>query len=257
MSTPTLSKGGLRLVHSAVDTLFDRLKGRILGPDFVSRRGDKQIFIGHRPEFSIPGLYRQAAVEEATRPNETVLHSLAKVAEGYIDAERERTKARVVNAVQAFLADAAKGKVDTNVETVLGGELADVWRDMTKSLVKIVDAESTSARNMGTLEGVTKINALAGIEDPTVFFVVVRDDDLCPECKSLHLLPDEVTPRAWKLSEVSSGYHKRGGKSPSVGGLHPHCRCTLATLMPGFGFDAGGRVKYIAPDHDEFGRQRG
>lgn len=253
MATRGLSKESVELIHRAVDEVFDRVKARVLGPGFVRQRGDKNIFIGHRPQFSIPGLYRQAAIEEAARPAEKIAHSLGQVAGSYIDAERARTKAQVVKSVQDWVRSGSKGEL----ETVLGGELAGLFTKATKALAKVVDTEATTARNMGTLEGITRINASAGIEDPTVFFITVRDNDLCDECKRLHLQPDEITPRAWKLSELKSGYHKLSDDAPSIGGLHPHCRCTLVTLMPGFGFDAAGKIKYVAPGHDEFASQRG
>lgn len=248
----TLSKGGTRLISAAVDHLFDRIKGTMLGPDFISSRGDKRIFISHKPSLSLPGIYRQAAAEELTRPNETALHGLVKIAEGYLDAQRELTKARVLHAVNAWVAK--DGKAD--VETVLGGELAPIWKQMSDAVTRIVDTEGTTARNMGTLEGITKISSLAGVDDPYVFFVTVRDDNLCKECKRLHLMPDGKTPRVYRMSEVSGGYHERGDDSPCIGGLHPHCRCTIANLLPGYGFDEHGRVRYVAPGHNLYTSQR-
>jgi hypothetical protein len=248
--TRTLSRGAARVVTDAVDDLFDRVKGRVLGPDFIRSRGDKNIFVGHRRDFSIPGLYRRAAAEEATRPNEATLNSLAKIAESYLDAERERTKARVLKAVQDWVS-----RDGTDMATVLGGELAGLFTQATKAVARIVDSESTTARNMGTLEGITKVAAAANVSDPAVYFVTVRDHELCEECRRLHLMPDGVTPRVWKLSDVSSGYHQRGEETPSIGGLHPHCRCSLAYLAIGFGFDSVGRVVFIGVGHDELARQ--
>jgi hypothetical protein len=74
-------------------------------------------------------------------------------------------------------------------------------------------------------------------------------------CRRLHLLDNGKTPRVYKLSEVGHGYHKKGQDDPKLGGLHPHCRCTLVTLMPGFGFDKAGMVKYISRTHDEWAKQ--
>ena len=82
------------------------------------------------------------------------------------------------------------------------------------------------------------------------------DDVTGPEEFVLHLLKDRKTPRLWKLSEVGSDYHKKGDSEPKFAGLHPNCRCKLTYLAKGFGFDAAGEVKYIAPDHDEFKVQR-
>jgi hypothetical protein len=141
------------------------------------------------------------------------------------------------------------------METVLGGELAGLWGKVTADVTRIVDTEATGARNLGTAEGIVKVAASAGESDPNVFFVVVRDLALCDECERLHLLKDSPVPRVWKLSQIASGYHKRGDASPSMGGLHPHCRCTLAYLSRGYGFDGDGGVKFIAFDHDEFARQ--
>lgn len=256
MPTPTLSRGAVRSIRVVVDRLFAQIKGRLLGPDFVASRGDKNIFVGFKPELSLPGIYRTAATEESARPDETVLNGLVRVAESYLDAQREQVKARVVNSVNSWL---ATSKGSANVETVLGGELAPVWKQMTDGVTKIVDSEATKARNIGTLEGISKINALANVADPVVFFVVVRDKEFwdCKECPKIHLLPDGITPRVWLLSEVSGGYHQRGEDRPSVSGLHPHCRCTIANLLRGYGFNAAGAVRFVALDHDEISAQRG
>jgi hypothetical protein len=69
-------------------------------------------------------------------------------------------------------------------------------------------------------------------------------------------MPDLVTPRVWKLSEIGFGYHKKGENNPKIAGLHPHCRCGLAFLAPGFGFK-GGQVSWIGEGHDEYKAQRG
>ncbi len=251
----TLSRGAIRAVNAAVDRVFDRIKGRVIGPDFIRARGDKQIFIGHKPALSLPGIYRQAAAEEGSRADETMVHGLSKVAESYIDAQREATKARVLRSVNAWLADNKKA----DVQTVLGGELADVWGKVMSDVTKIIDTESTAARNLGTLEGITKVSAAHDIADPTVYWVTVRDTEMCEECKRLHLIDIDghTIPRVWKLSEVSSGYHKRGDEHPCTSGLHPHCRCTIGNLMPGYGFDDTGNVKFIKLGWDEYARQRG
>jgi hypothetical protein len=79
----------------------------------------------------------------------------------------------------------------------------------------------------------------------------------CDECKRIHLMPDKITPRAWKLSEVSAGYHKKGENFPCMSDLHPHGRCTMVTILPGYGFDADGKVTYITHGYDILKEQRG
>jgi hypothetical protein len=119
--------------------------------------------------------------------------------------------------------------------------LDDVMKEMGTHVEAIVDTEASNARNVSLMDGIVRINAVRGIDDPVVYFVVVRDNVTCPECIKLHLLEDKRTPRVWKLSEVGQGYHKRGDDHPKIGGLHPHCRCTMVTLLPGFGFKGGRR----------------
>jgi hypothetical protein len=248
-----LSKTGVKQIERAIEDLFNRAKARLIGRQL----GEKSIQVSYIPDLTLPGLFHAAAKEEGAVPNQDTLDSLLRIAHNYLDAAKVRTQARMVNEVQAFLRDASLKGIKTDLKTVLGGKLTDVWGDVQNQLHAIVDAEASQAKNVSLMEGILKINASEGIDDPIVYFVVVRDNVLCGECKRLHLLDNGRTPRVYKLSEVGHGYHKKGQDDPKLGGLHPHCRCTLVTLMPGFGFDKGGMVKYISRNHNEWAKQRG
>jgi hypothetical protein len=174
-----------------------------------------------------------------------------------LEATKEKAKAKTIHSIQAFLTDAHNKNIDTDVETVLGGTISDLWGEITSDVKRIVETESTIARNSSLMDSISKVNLSAGINDPLVFFVVVRDNTLCKECLRLHVQPDGVTPRVWRMSEVGSGYHKKGDPNPKIGGLHPNCRCILVTLLPGYGFDATGHVEYKTPGYDEYKTQRG
>lgn len=249
-----LTSAAIKSIESAVDALFDKAKARYLGPHVPV---DKKLFIGFKPHLSLPGIYQGSAAIEGNIPDADALKVLVGNANNYLDAYRSAAKAQVVKQVQAFLNEADLAGVKTDVATVLGGKLADTWGKVTNDVKRMVDTEASNARNAGALDGIIKVNASQGIEDPVIFFVVVRDAALCDECKRLHLLEDGVTPRVWYLSEVGHGYHKKGQDNPKLGGLHPHCRCTMVTLMPGYGFDGSGMVKFISPKHDEVKAQRG
>lgn len=255
-----LTKAGIKAIGTHVDKLFGHLKSVYLGTKIDNLGGfDKRLAIGHRRDLSLPGLYESSARDDGAVPSEDTYENLRSLAEGYIDAQHERTKAQVIKEVSAFLADAKAKGVVTDLKTVLGGKLADVFGKVTADVNKIIDTEAQNGRAMGTLEGITKINALSGIDDPTVYFVICRDNECCVECQTLHQLSGTLAgpPRVWKLSEVGAGYHKRGDGAPKVQGLHPHCRCSMATLLPGYGFNAAGMTAYIGPSHDEFMAQRG
>jgi hypothetical protein len=253
MAKGTLPRGAVRLISQAVDKVFDRVLQRFL----EHPQGDKRIYVGAKPRVTLPSLFRAASASEHVKADEAVLSNLMELAKGFLDAQRAATKARTIKAVQSWLSEAHASGVKTDLETVLGGELASVFGKAHHSVKKILDTEATTARNTGTLDGIIKVNQHRGIEDPVVFFIVVRDNTLCDECKRLHLLPDGKTPRVYHLSDLGHGYHVKGDDKPKVNGLHPHCRCSLNTLMPGYGFDAAGFVDWIGFDHDEVAKQRG
>lgn len=251
MPLPQLDPKALATIESGVDELFERLKGRLIHPYM----GHKQLVVGWFPELSLPGVFEAAARDGGVKPDQQVLERLQAVATRYIDAVKERTKARMLHDVAAFLTEAELQGVKTDVKTVLGGKLSEAWRDVSNQVGKIVDYEVQSSKNLGILDGILKLNHAQGVEDPVVFFVVVNDESLCGECKRLHLLEDGVTPRVWHLSDVGHGYHKKGEENPKMAGLHPHCRCSMATLLEGYGFVAG-RIAYIGPGHDEYEKQQ-
>jgi len=78
----------------------------------------------------------------------------------------------------------------------------------------------------------------------------------CNECKRLYLLDDGVTPRAFKMSQVTSDYHKKGGNTPSLCGCHPNCRCSLQTVPQGWGYK-GGKISFISKNYDLYKDQNG
>lgn len=242
-----------QLVSQKVDELFERLKVRFLG----SALADKRIIIQFQPDLTLPAIFAQASAIEGVRADAHTQETLINIVSKYLDATRERTKAQTLQAVTTFLSQAQSSGVKTSLETVLGGQLQKVIADASRNVHTILDAEVSNAKNVGILDGITRINQYLGVEDPVVYFVVVRDEHLCKECRRLHLLEDGVTPRLWRMSSLSHGYHRRGDDAPAVGGLHPHCRCTMATLMAGYGFTASGAVEYKNPTWNEFERQQG
>jgi hypothetical protein len=80
----------------------------------------------------------------------------------------------------------------------------------------------------------------------------------CKYCWSLWTRGDDkVTPRVYKLSELSANPGNPKNPDPSVSPTHISCRDILTILMPGFGFDDAGKITYIGNGHDEYAKQRG
>lgn len=249
------SKKLTSIVGAAIDVLFERLRGRLLGYTPKKTGVGKGLVFGFTPELTLRGLFEAASKEEGVKtPNEDLLNGLLGITSSYLDAHKEKAKAQVVQAVQSFVQDNQKAPVD--VEEVLTDKLSEIMEKVSVDVTKVVETETTIVRNSGLDDAIQRMSAMVGIEDPTVFFAVVRDGKRCEECTRLHLQPDRVTPRVWKRSDIGAGYHKKGDSNPKVGGLHPHCRCQLTVLMPGFGFDASGKVIWKERGWDEYARQK-
>jgi hypothetical protein len=93
--------------------------------------------------------------------------------------------------------------------------------------------------------------------DPRVFKRPRRD--ACAFCVLLYLRPDKVTPRVFRLSELLANGTNIGRKAnrpsksgrsrtkwlPTIGAIHPFCRCALSVLPSGMGFNTQGQLTYV------------
>lgn len=235
--------------RAAIEKLFLRAKLRC---GVVNEPSDhsKRLYVTIDPRYTIPGLYDAAAREGGVIPRFGALDELRKVAASYLDAQKAQAQAAVTRVVDALLAPGRKPA--TSIRADLAEALGEVVKRLEPAVERIVETEAIAARNLGALEVTTKIATDQGIDDPTVYFVVVRDQYLCAECKRLHLLPDGSTPRVWHLSEVSRAYHRRGEDRPSIFGGHPHCFTGNTRLHTDLGlltikelFDVGGARKVV------------
>jgi hypothetical protein len=255
MSPPSLGRAAINVIYRAIDQVFDRIKARFLGP----HAGPRQIgFIGKiNPILNLPGLFKISAIQEGATPDEQRISSLVGIAETYLDSQKERAKAQLVQAVDSFLQESHNAGRDIDFETVLNAKLVDTWKELSTNVKRIITSEASKAQTMGTLEAIAKINASTGIDDPVVYFICVKRDGYpCVECRRLHLLEDNDTPRLWYMSECTHDYGKRGNLFPSLSGQHPNCQCVLATIFPGWGFK-NGSLTYIGANHNAILEQRG
>lgn len=235
--------------------MFDSIALQLVG-DIPKLKNAKTLVISSKRNFGLPNLFVQAMQNKVPNAIEAdALKSLLNSAFGYVESLKNRTKSIVTERIDGLAKEAVlrSQKIDdAAVQEVIKEEMAKA-----KSHMKAVaEAEATKLRNLGTMMDISRVASTMGDSDPTVFFVVVKDGSTCKECVRLHLMPDQVTPRLWKFSELKQGYHKRSDNNPSAFGLHPHCRCTLTYLSSGFGFDKSGRLEYHSEDYDAFKAQR-
>jgi hypothetical protein len=238
--------------------LVDRIQ------DFVSAKFDKIAlrFLGIIPRLSrnktelrttrssLASLFLQAlGTREPNQTEEDALKMCLRIASDYMESLKQKTQAEIlVNLNEEF-----RKKPDAvNVSRVV----REGFNKATNHLNVVLNAESNRCVNTANSLKIQKVAASQGVEDPTVFFNVTIDDVTGPYEFILHLLPDRVTPRLWKMSEITQNYYKNGDQYPSLLGLHPMCRCKITFLPISFGFDEKGRVTYISKGHDEFKAQR-
>lgn len=254
MPTPVLTKGAASIIDKKLDDLFDGLKIRLLGPSAAGRR----LFIGFVKELSLPGLFAAACTEEGGKVDTAIIEQLSSITNDFIDKYKQDAKANIKKRIQDILTDVDNGNVTSRgFRKKLLDALDEVMTKVAQDVNRAVVTETQHAVTMGTKEGLDQVNADFGVTDPVVCFIPVRDHLLCKECRRLHLMPNGRTPRVWKSSEVKAGYHKVGDPEPSWSLLHPHCRCALATILPGFGFDASGSIIWKREGWDEWAHQRG
>lgn len=214
-----LSLKAVNALEKLIDNKFDSIGLNFLGLIPKISREKKIIFSTNRD--SITSLFLQALGSRSPNKNEEdTLKVLLRIANGYIEGLRGRTKARVINQIDSYLKDTAQGKIKpNNIHSIFNKEM-----DKAKNHFKLIaNCESNNAVNTGSALQITKVGKSQGEDDPTVFFIVTIDDVTGPEEFVLHLLADRKTPRVWKLSEIGSEYHKKGEWNPKLPGLHPNC----------------------------------
>jgi hypothetical protein len=250
---PTLGASALKLITGAVDSLFRRLRGQVLGDKAPE---GKALYFSYKPTHTLSNLFGVSSAEEGVKENPNTLGGLLSITSSYLDAAQSKTKAKVTQAVQSYLAGVGSRGDKTDIKKTLGEQLSEVMAETHHDVKRILETEGAIYRNVATLDGIGRNAAAVGVEDPVVFFVIVRDSSCCADCRRLHMLEDGKTPRVWLQSELQTGYWKRGSDTPSICGVHPHCRCLPTSLFKGYGFNSGGFVTYISPEHDEFQKQR-
>jgi hypothetical protein len=216
-----ISSSGKESITIAIERMFDQLAYKLLGN--IPKLRDKSPFFGSSSPFSLAHIFIQAMNNrEPNHVERDVLRSILNSSYGYIESLKNRTSSNVTEAVDALVKE-AKIK-NSHVSSAQVVEIISAQMNKARSDMQLIaEAETTKTRNMGHTMDIARKSAEQGIEDPSVFFIIVRDGKTCNECLRLHMLPDGVTPKVYKMGELSMGWHKRGDDRPSACGEHPHC----------------------------------
>lgn len=250
-----LSLKAFDAIEAMIKNRFDAISMKFLGL-IPKKIKEKVITFSTTNEPNMISLFLQAlGSKEPNVIEEQTLKTMLRVSNGYLDALRDRTAAKIMHEIESQVTNASLKNQAASIKKLDSIINKEMGRAGTH-LKLIVNAESNKAANTGTALQISKLSSEKGEDDPTVFFIVTIDDVTGPEEFVLHLLSDNKTPRLWKLSEIGSEYHKVGDPNPKLPGLHPNCRCKLTYLAKGWGFNEAGKVKFISLEHDEFKKQR-
>ena len=242
-------------IGNIVNDMFDNIALQLIG-EIPRLRRKKLAVISTEHHFGLANLFVQAMQNKVPNALEAdLVRGLLASTDGYIEALKNKTRTNVTEQIDGIVREARIKKTKVTEEDVKK-IIAEEMYKAKSHMATIVEQEASKIRNLGTMMNIGRMAASVGDDDPTVFFVVVKDATTCKECLRLHLMPDQVTPRLWKFSELKQGYHKRNEDNASAFGLHPHCRCTLVYLSRGFGFDESGKTAYQSEGHDAYAEQR-
>lgn len=213
-----LNLKAVKALESLINSKFDKISLDFLGLIPKVSREKKIIFTTNRN--SLTSLFLQAlGTRDLNKTEESSLKVLLRIANGYVEALKERTTANILHRIDGYLKDNKYNPKSNKIYKIYEEEM-----DKSKKHFKMIaSTESNKAKNVGTALQITRVAESEGIDDPTVFFIVTKDEVTCDECKKLHLLDDNITPRVWKLSELGHEYHKKGDWNSKVQGLHPNC----------------------------------
>jgi len=241
-------------INRVVEDLFDKTALRLLGP--IPKLHHKKItLIGFAEGVTLATLFIQAMNNRYLNHTENdVIKGILGGAFGYIESLKAKTTTAISERLDG-LAREARIANQPIPEEALNQVVQEELGKAKSGMERIAASEATKTRNLGALMDISRKAAETGDKDPTVAFIVIRDNVTCKECVKVHLTPSGQ-PRLFKLSELSGGYHVRGEDFPSILLLHPHCRCTMIYVPQGYGFNKSGHITYINADHDELAKQR-
>ena len=263
-----------QVIEQYIKRTFDILRVNLLGPDSVSAKSLIFSMRNHDPKSTLAYNYLAANLVNSSDPkniDKSVVKQITDVASNYIDSLEKKSLSDISRTVKDNFSELdlmskqqnksvemlLKEKAGQKIMANINDELQKQKDKIDASVERIVNHELHNAQNFGALDGIVGISRAIGVSDPIVFKVLVDDEYLCKTCRAIWLSNDGVTPKVYRLSELSAVSKGPKSLSPSISPQHINCRCVLTVLMPQFGFDAEGKVAYVGADHDEYKKQRG
>jgi hypothetical protein len=149
----------------------------------------------------------------------------------------------------------AEGVANKQMVTEISHRIAELTGDWSRDFERIVAFNNHLAIEEGKA---AMMERNTGGEDPLVYKTPFQD--ACESCVSLYLTAGVGSqPKLFKLSELRANGINIGRKKKEwkavIGPIHPYCRCSLHTLLPGWIWDQK-KGQFIAPSDYKYKSKR-
>lgn len=194
-------------------------------------RRAKQIKLSEAERFAVQAAQEQAGIYCKGLGNRIQ----AETGTVFIEAD-QALRRRFETAIQTATArNIARRETIQQLATDLGHRTQDWSRD----LLRIATTEKQRALTEGQAQKIRKESG------PQARVAVRPNADACPHCRALYLGSDGA-PKIFALDDLEANGTNVGRKvaewKPVKPPAHPHCKCNLVEIPPGWGFNEEGQL---------------
>lgn len=234
------------VITETINDVFYRVQARLLGRWFRGPTMYFSVVNETDPLDTLEGAYRYALnmmFGANASVDEREMKALNQIAANYFEAERLRR-------INQTIADISGANTEQEMLDAIQNNI-----DQASSYVqKLVTTETRNMQAYAERDGINRLGAEIGVEDPIVVKLGVVDDKICKACKKLWHDPTNLhRPRPWKMSELRDGYNKsQSDPIPTVSATHPNCRHVMSMVPPNYGFTANGVIQFKSFGYDYY-----
>jgi hypothetical protein len=248
---PLRSPKTRKKIESATRRFVNYLRYRSIGPHVLSKDELKELVRhglirpGRPPKNAVQRAYaltHAKMVDKELAPRATrdgAIDFLERMFDRYAKKTGEALATDLQNQIESQLMpfmDRSEGKAiygllkdPANQNKYLGNKLNDSVQNWAMRWKTIVNTELHRASNLGAHDAIIHNNKPdgRGPDEICVFKIGPNDGATCKHCRHFWFLPDGITPKVYRLSELSAGGTNIGRKAAqweaTVDSTHPNC----------------------------------
>jgi len=215
-------------ITKIIEHMFNLLKVRFLGTMFTGPKIYFEVLKDVKPSETLEGMYRYAlglTTGGDIDPDKRRMKKLASITNNYMEAEKLKTVNKVIMGIESTDSiDEASDKIEKELDKT------------SKYIKKLMVTEARTTQAYAEKEGIERLGATVGDEDPTIVKLGVIDSKTCKICKKLWHESDLRIPKPYKLSQLKGGYCDMKHPEPTIGPTHPNCFDKDTKVLTGRGW---------------------